>query len=48
MKKSKNYNEDNIPDVIKKDPILLLLFLIVYPFRTSPDVVKWLDDQLNQ
>ena len=40
LKKSKNYNQANIPASIKDEPILMLLILIVYPFRISSDIAK--------
>lgn len=39
-------NVDNLPDYLIQNPIIFLLFLIVYPHRIRPDVVNWLDKQL--
>lgn len=38
---------ESIPETIKSDPILLLLFLFVYPHRMNADIMRWLDTQLN-
>ena len=37
-----------IPPSIKKHPILLLLFLCVYPHRMNAEVLRWLDTQMKQ
>ena len=37
-----------IPPSIKKHPILLLLFLCVYPHRMNAKVLRWLDTQMEQ
>ena len=36
-----------IPKIIKQEPILLLLFLIVYPFRINSEAVRLLDSKLE-
>ena len=36
-----------IPPTIKSDPILLLLFLCVYPHRMNAEIMRWLDTQMN-
>ena len=38
----------NIPPSIKDYPILLLLFLCVYPHRTNAEILRWLDTQMQQ
>ena len=43
-----NPNEDCIPQSIKNDPILLLLFLCVYPHRMNAEILRWLDTQMEQ
>lgn len=47
LKKSQNYDSNLIPKSIKNYPVLMLLILIVYPFRIYPDLAKWLDDTLD-
>ena len=37
-----------IPPTIKNDPILLLLFLCVYPHRMNAEIMRWLDTQMNE
>ena len=37
-----------IPPSIKSDPILLLLFLCVYPHRMNAEILRWLDTQMKQ
>ena len=37
-----------IPPTIKNDPILLLLFLCVYPHRMNAEIIRWLDAQMQQ
>ena len=36
-----------IPSSIKDDPILLLLFLCVYPHRMNAEIMRWLDTQMK-
>ena len=36
-----------IPPTIKNDPILLLLFLCVYPHRMNAEIMRWLDTQMK-
>lgn len=36
-----------IPPTIKGDPILLLLFLCVYPHRMNAEIMRWLDTQMK-
>lgn len=43
-----NPDEDCIPQSIKQDPILLLLFLCVYPHRMNAEILRWLDTQMKQ
>lgn len=38
----------SVPSSIKDWPLLALLFLVVYPHRLSPDVVRWLDSRLRK
>ena len=38
----------NIPTSIKKYPILLLLFLCVYPHRMNSEILRWLDTEIKQ
>ena len=37
-----------IPPSIKNHPILLLLFLCVYPHRMNAEILRWLDTQMEQ
>ncbi len=37
-----------IPPTIKNDPILLLLFLCVYPHRMNAEIMRWLDTQMRE
>ena len=37
-----------IPPSIKNEPILLLLFLCVYPHRMNAQILRWLDTQMKQ
>ena len=37
-----------IPQSIKNDPILLLLFLCIYPHRMNAEIMRWLDTQMQQ
>ena len=37
-----------IPPTIKNHPILLLLFLCVYPHRMNAEIIRWLDTQMQQ
>ena len=39
---------DCIPLSIKDDPILLLLFLCVYPHRMNAEIMRWLDTQMKE
>jgi len=41
---SRLVNVKAIPDVFRRYPELLLIFLVVYPHRINTDVVKFLDD----
>ena len=41
---SAQVNEDVVPRLLRERPWLLLLFLIVYPHRLSPEPAKLLDD----
>ena len=36
-----------IPPTIKEHPILLLLFLCVYPHRMNAEIMRWLDTQMQ-
>ena len=36
-----------IPATIKDHPILLLLFLCVYPHRMNAEIMRWLDTQMK-
>ena len=38
----------NIPSSIKNHPILLLLFLCVYPHRMNSEILRWLDTKIKQ
>ena len=38
----------NIPPSVKDYPILLLLFLCVYPHRMNAEILRWLDTQMQQ
>ena len=38
----------NIPPSIKDHPILLLLFLCVYPHRMNSEILRWLDTKIKQ
>ena len=37
-----------IPPSIKDNPILLLLFLCVYPHRMNAEIMRWLDTQMQE
>ena len=37
-----------IPPTIKEHPILLLLFLCVYPHRMNAEIIRWLDTQMKE
>ena len=37
-----------IPSSIKDDPILLLLFLCVYPHRMNAEIMRWLDTRMQE
>ena len=37
-----------IPPSIKKHPVLLLLFLCVYPHRMNSEIMRWLDTQIQE
>ena len=39
---------ENIPATIKNHPILLLLFLCVYPHRMNAEILRWLDTEMEQ
>ena len=39
-------NENNIPEYLKKDEILLILFLIVNPHRVRTDVIRFIEYKL--
>jgi hypothetical protein len=39
--------EDAIPAAVRADPVLLLLFTLVCPFRLNSEVVRWLDTKLR-
>lgn len=43
-----NPSGGDIPLSIKDDPILLLLFLCVYPHRMNAEILRWLDTQMQQ
>lgn len=40
-------NGSNIPESIKSYPVLLLLFLCVFPHRFNAEVVRWLDTKIR-
>ena len=40
-------NGSCIPRIIKNDPILLLLFLCVYPHRMNAEIMRWLDTRVK-
>lgn len=37
-----------IPESIKNYPILLLLFLCVYPHRMNSQILRWLDTKMKE
>ncbi len=37
-----------IPPTIKEHPILLLLFLCVYPHRMNAEIIRWLDTRMKE
>ena len=43
-----NPGGDCIPQSMKDDPILLLLFLCVYPHRMNAEIMRWLDTQMQE
>ena len=43
-----NPGGDCIPLSIKDDPILLLLFLCVYPHRMNAEIMRWLDTKMQE
>ena len=43
-----NIDEDCIPESIKNEPMLLLLFLCVYPHRMNAEILRWLDTQMKE
>ena len=45
---ARNPGGDCIPLSIKDDPILLLLFLCVYPHRMNAEIMRWLDTQMRE
>lgn len=46
LNKASKANIEKIPVYFRNNPIMLLVFLIVYPHRIRPDVVKYLDSSL--
>lgn len=38
---------NKVPKSIKDDPILVLIFLCVFPHRVSPSLLRWLDTQMR-
>lgn len=40
--------DSDLPDLIKKIPIFLLLLICVFPHRYSASVIRWLDSQLKK
>ena len=45
-KQAQEIDHKNIPEKFKKEPILFLLFLCVFPHRISTSIVKWLDSEI--
>jgi hypothetical protein len=41
-------SEKNIPNLIKRNPALFLLFLIVFPHRCTHDATKWLYSAISK
>jgi len=39
---------NELPVLIKKNPLLYLAFLIVYPHRSSSSGIRWLDSEINK
>ncbi|GAW92892.1 hypothetical protein Adeg_1342 [Calderihabitans maritimus] len=37
-----------LPTILREDPILMLLFIMTYPYRATPGVVKWSDKMLRK
>jgi len=44
-KQAQQVTDNNIPEKLKKEPVLFLLFLCVYPHRITTSIVKWLDNK---
>ena len=44
---AKELNVEKIPAYYQSNPAMLLIFLIVYPHRIRPDVVKYLDNSFS-
>ncbi len=42
-----NYDERKIPTPLINDPIFGLLFLLYFPHRVTPDIIKFLDNELR-
>ncbi|WP_156896837.1 hypothetical protein [Desulfovirgula thermocuniculi] len=40
--------DNNLPTILKQDPVLMLLFIMTYPHRTTPEAVKWLDKMFRK
>jgi len=45
-KEAEEHSGDDLPKLLKKYPVFCLAFLMVYPHRFSPSLVRWLDTVL--
>lgn len=47
VKEANEDKEGTLPVTLRNSPALCLLWLMVFPFRITPDLVKWLDKQFS-
>ncbi|CEP66434.1 Uncharacterized [Moorella glycerini] len=40
--------DNSLPTILRQHPVLMLLFIMTYPHRATPEAVKWLDKMLRK
>ncbi|ACX52449.1 hypothetical protein Adeg_1342 [Ammonifex degensii KC4] len=48
QKEAFDCQDSSLPTILRQDPILMLLFIMTYPHRATPETVKWLDKMFRK
>lgn len=48
QKEAFDCRDNGLPTILRQDPVLMLLFIMTYPHRATPEAVKWLDKILRK